>query len=163
MAEQYKRIETKLIHAGEPVPRINGAVCIPIFQSAMFEYAGETSYHDLKYIRLNNTPNHLALSAKLAALENAEAAVIAASGMGAISTALLAILSAGDHVLVSEEPFASGSLDDVLNQPGVWSMHLPDEAGTPTTLDVGEEGRYVRVQLAGHNPLSLAEVQVFGE
>ena len=34
---------------------------MPIFQSAMFEYAGESSYHDLKYIRLNNTPNHVAL------------------------------------------------------------------------------------------------------
>lgn len=100
MAKQYTRVETKLIHAGEPSPRISGAVSIPIFQSAMFEYAGESSYHDLKYIRLNNTPNHRALSEKLAALENAEAAVVTASGMGAISTALLAVLSAGDHVLV---------------------------------------------------------------
>ena len=65
-----------------------GAVSMPIFQSAMFEYAGETNYHDLKYIRLNNTPNHKALHAKLAALENAEAALVAASGMAAISTAL---------------------------------------------------------------------------
>jgi len=95
----YKRIETQLIHAGEPRPRIAGAVEMPIFQSAMFEYAGETSYHDLKYIRLNNTPNHLALHAKLAALEGAEAALVTASGMAAIATTLLTLLSAGDHVL----------------------------------------------------------------
>ena len=95
----YKRIETQLIHAGEPRPRIAGAVEMPIFQSAMFEYAGETSYHDLKYIRLNNTPNHLALHAKLAALEGAEAALVTASGMAAIATTLLTVLSAGDHVL----------------------------------------------------------------
>lgn len=98
----YKHIDTKLIHAGEPEPRIMGAVSMPIFQSAMFEYAGETGYHDIKYIRLNNTPNHIAVHQKLAALENAEAALVASSGMAAISTALLAVLSAGDHLLVQD-------------------------------------------------------------
>ena len=87
MSKNYKHIDTKLIHAGEPSPRVEGSVSIPIFQSAMFEYAGESDYHDLKYIRLNNTPNHDAVHAKLAALENAEAAVVTASGMAAISTA----------------------------------------------------------------------------
>lgn len=82
-------LETKLVHAGEPSPRILGAVVTPIFQSANFEYDGETSYHDLKYIRLNNTPTHVVLHNKLAATENAEAAVSTASGMAAISTALL--------------------------------------------------------------------------
>jgi cystathionine beta-lyase/cystathionine gamma-synthase len=102
MARHYKCIDTKLVHAGEPEPRILGAVAMPIFQSAMFEYAGETDYHDLKYIRLNNTPNHVALHEKLAALENAEAALVAASGMAAISTALLSVLSAGDHLLAQD-------------------------------------------------------------
>ncbi len=102
MAKSYKHIETKLIHAGEPEPRIMGAVSMPIFQSAMFEYTGETSYHDLKYIRLNNTPNHVALHQKLVALENAEAAIVTASGMAAISTALLSTLSSGDHLLAQE-------------------------------------------------------------
>jgi cystathionine beta-lyase/cystathionine gamma-synthase len=102
MARHYKCIDTKLVHAGEPEPRILGAVAMPIFQSAMFEYAGETDYHDLKYIRLNNTPNHVALHEKLAALENAEAALVAASGMAAISTALLTVLSAGDHLLAQD-------------------------------------------------------------
>jgi cystathionine beta-lyase/cystathionine gamma-synthase len=95
----FKRIETKLIHAGEPQPRIGGAVSMPIFQSAMFEYGGEGNYQDLKYIRLNNTPNHAAVHAKLAALENAEAALVTASGMAAISTALLALVPAGGHLL----------------------------------------------------------------
>jgi len=102
MIKSYKHLETKLIHAGEPDPLINGAVSMPIFQSAMFEYTGETSYHDLRYIRLNNTPNHVALHEKLAALENAEAALVTASGMAAISTSLLTILSSGDHLLAQE-------------------------------------------------------------
>jgi cystathionine beta-lyase/cystathionine gamma-synthase len=100
MARTYC-IDTQLIHAGED-PRVLGAVTTPVFQSAMFEYAGETDYHDLKYIRLNNTPNHAALHAKLAALEGAEAALVAASGMGAISAALLGMLRAGDHLLAQD-------------------------------------------------------------
>ena len=95
-------IDTKLIHAGEPNPLIQGAVSIPIFQSSTFEFFGQDSYHDLRYIRLNNTPNHLALHEKLAALENGEAAVVNGSGMAAISTTLLTLLSSGDHLLAQD-------------------------------------------------------------
>ncbi|MGZ6175782.1 MAG: trans-sulfuration enzyme family protein [Candidatus Binataceae bacterium] len=94
-----RAIDTKLIHAGEPEPRIGGAVAMPIFQSATFAYRGEQNYHDLRYIRLSNTPNHDVLHRKLAALENAEAALVAGSGMAAISTTLLALLGAGDRLL----------------------------------------------------------------
>jgi cystathionine beta-lyase/cystathionine gamma-synthase len=106
----FKHLETKVVRAGSPLPRINGAVVTPIFQSAMFEYAGETSYHDLKYIRLNNTPTHNALHAKLAAMENGEAALAAASGMAAISTTLLTVLAPGDHLL-AQDCLYGGTLD----------------------------------------------------
>jgi cystathionine beta-lyase/cystathionine gamma-synthase len=102
MQKKKDRIETKLIHAGELEPRVLGAVSMPIFQSAMYEYSRAASYHDIPYIRLNNTPNHIVLHKKLAALENAEAAIVTASGMAAISTALLAVLSSGDHLLAQE-------------------------------------------------------------
>src|SRR5579859_6035565 len=97
-----KGIDTQLIHAGEPRPRLEGAVSMPIFQSSTFEYHGEGNYHEVRYIRLNNTPNHVALQHKLAALENAEAALVAGSGMAAISASLLAFLSAGDHIIAQE-------------------------------------------------------------
>ena len=100
MQKSNRKIDTALIHAGEPSPRIEGAVSMPIFQSANFEYTGEVSYHDLKYIRLNNTPNHQALHQKLSELENAEAALVTGSGMAAITTALLTVLKAGDHILM---------------------------------------------------------------
>src|SRR5580704_8028616 len=96
------KIETKLIHAGDPHPRFAGAVTVPIFQSATFEYTGQARYEDLKYIRLNNTPNHAALGKLLSSLEGAEAAVVAASGMAAISSTLLTVLKAGDHLLAQE-------------------------------------------------------------
>jgi cystathionine beta-lyase/cystathionine gamma-synthase len=96
------RVETKLIHAGEPRPRPERAVAMPIYQSSTFEYTGASDYHDVQYIRLNNTPNHVALHAKLAALEGTEQALVAASGMAAISSTLLSLLSAGDHVLAHD-------------------------------------------------------------
>jgi cystathionine beta-lyase/cystathionine gamma-synthase len=102
MGKVYNHLETRLIHAGEPDPPIEGAVSMPIFQSSTFEYTGAASYHNLKYIRLNNTPNHIALHKKLAALEGGEAAVVTASGMAVISTTLLALLSSGDHMLAQD-------------------------------------------------------------
>ncbi len=102
MRKKFQKIETKLIHAGEPDPRIQGAVSMPIFQTAMFEYAGEEGYHAIRYIRLNNTPNHLVLHQKLAELENAEAALVTSSGMAAITSALLTFLSSGDHLLAQD-------------------------------------------------------------
>jgi cystathionine beta-lyase/cystathionine gamma-synthase len=99
MSQSFKHLETQLVHAGEPMPRIAGAVEMPIFQSATYEYAGEGSYDDVRYLRCNNTPSQLALHAKLAVLEGSEDALVTASGMAAISGTLLGLLSAGDHVL----------------------------------------------------------------
>ena len=108
------RVETKLVHAGEPRPRHERAVTMPIYQSSTFEYAGATDYHDIQYIRLNNTPNHVALHAKIAALEGTEQALVAASGMAAISSTLLSLLSAGDHVLAHDGLY--GGTFDLLTQ-----------------------------------------------
>ena len=102
MNPAMKSLDSKLIHAGEPRPRVAGAVSLPVFQSSTFEYGGESSYHDVRYIRLNNTPNHKALNDKLRQLENADAAMVTASGMAAISTALLTVLESGGHLLVQE-------------------------------------------------------------
>lgn len=99
MTKDTHKLATKVIHAGEPTPRIDGSVIMPIFQSAMFEYQGGEGYHDIRYLRLNNTPNHVVIHNKLAALEQGEAAIVTASGMAAISTALLAVMQAGDHLL----------------------------------------------------------------
>lgn len=135
------RIETKLIHAGEPEPRIEGAVVMPIFQSTLYEGLSGVGYHDIHYIRLNNTPNHTVLNAKLAALENAEAALVTASGMAAISTSLLTVLSAGDHLLAQSSLYG-GTHDFITHDlpsfgisydfidaddPGSWARHLRKE------------------------------------
>jgi cystathionine beta-lyase/cystathionine gamma-synthase len=121
MAAQYKHLDTKLVHSGEPDPRIGDAVAMPIFQTAMYVYKGEKTYNDVKYIRLNNTPNHIALSEKLAALENAEAAMVSASGMATISTTLLTVLSSGDHLL-AQNCLYGGTHDLVTKDLGAYGI-----------------------------------------
>lgn len=102
MVKAEQALETQLIHAGEPSPRIEGAVSMPIFQSSTYAYGGEGSYHDIRYIRLNNTPNHQALHAKLAAIESAEAALVMASGMAAVATTLLTVIGAGERLMAQD-------------------------------------------------------------
>jgi len=65
------------------------------------------------------------------------------------------------YVFVAEHPFTSTVPSELINA-GVWHYHVPGQAGRPTVVPVGHEGRYVRVQLAGTNDLHLAEVQVYG-
>ena len=92
-------MQTRAVHAGEPAPRVEGALVLPVFQSSTYETTGDSGYHDLPYLRLNNSPNHLALHRKLADLEGAEEALVTSSGMAAIFTALLSVLDSGDHLL----------------------------------------------------------------
>src|SRR6266508_304641 len=66
------------------------------------------------------------------------------------------------YVLVSDNPFSSTDLTMTINQAGVSSYYTAGPAGLLTEIGVGRSGRYVRVQLAGDNYLSLAEVEVMG-
>ncbi len=91
-------IATLLVHAGQSDHRVGGAVVMPIFQSALWNLE-ESGYEGLRYPRYSNLPNHEALAETLARLEGAERAVVTASGMAAISTALLSVLRPGDHLL----------------------------------------------------------------
>jgi len=129
------RIETQLIHAGEPDPRIAGAVAMPVFQSSTFEHHAEDGggYHAVRYIRLNNTPNHLALHAKLSAIEGGEAAIVASSGMAAISTALLSLLGAGDHLIVQQGVY--GGTHDLVTKdlPRLGIEHTFIDAADPAS------------------------------
>jgi hypothetical protein len=67
------------------------------------------------------------------------------------------------YVLVADEPFESEVLAETLEQPGVTAFFEASTAGTPTTIQAsGLAGRFIRVQLTGTAPLSLAEVEIFG-
>ena len=99
MEQHLTSLATAALHAGEPRPRPYGSLNVPIFQSSVFEYAGETD-KPLRYPRYGNTPNHEVLAAKLAALEGGEDALVAATGMAAITAAILAALGRGGRLLV---------------------------------------------------------------
>ncbi len=147
MASKKHRIDTRLIHAGEPETRICGAVSLPIFQSSTFEYAGQSSYDELKYIRMNNTPNHEVLHKKLAALENAEAALVTASGMAAISTTLLALFAPGEHILV-QNCLYGGTQDLIVSDLAPLGFQFDfidanDPASWPDKLRPNTRGLYV--------------------
>lgn len=136
MTEQKNMsFDTKLIHAGEPNPKVEGAVSIPIFQSSTFEYAGQKDYNELKYIRLNNTPNHVALHEKLSALEGAEKALVTSSGMSAITTTLLTFLKSGDHLLAHNTLYG-GTADYVKHDLPKYGIEVDFfDAGNPGDWD----------------------------
>ena len=66
------------------------------------------------------------------------------------------------YVFVSDTPFSSKTLSTTKTQSGVSSFYFAGQASTTTLVDVNRSGRYVRVQLEGTNPLSLAEVEIIG-
>ncbi|MEE9345623.1 MAG: discoidin domain-containing protein [Methylococcales bacterium] len=66
------------------------------------------------------------------------------------------------HVLISDTPFVSTGLAATQNQAGVIDLSHPGLAGGMAAFTVNQTGRYVRIQLAGTNVLTLAEVEVIG-
>ncbi|MDO1500387.1 PLP-dependent aspartate aminotransferase family protein [Winogradskyella maritima] len=90
-------LNTICTHVGEiKDEQFKGAVS-PMYLSSSYEFLDV----DVKrYPRYFNTPNQEHLSKKIAALENAESAMIFGSGMAAISHMFLAFLQSGDHLVV---------------------------------------------------------------
>lgn len=107
-------METVVVHGGERRPGPDGSVVFPIYQATVYTVEPGTGYHDMKYLRLNSTPSQAYLHDKLAAVEGAQAAVATASGMAAVTTALLSLLRAGDHVLAGDCLY--GGTHDFLTQ-----------------------------------------------
>ena len=67
------------------------------------------------------------------------------------------------YVFASNSPFTSTDPTTTAGQSGVRSYQQSTAVGTDQSIPIGITARYIRVQLVGNsNPLSLAEVQVFG-
>lgn len=92
-------INTTCVHVGEVKDeQFKGAVS-PIYMSTSYAFDNV----DVKrYPRYYNTPNQEMLCKKIAAIENTEDALIFSSGMAAISSAMLAFLKRGDHVVIQQ-------------------------------------------------------------
>jgi cystathionine beta-lyase/cystathionine gamma-synthase len=91
---------TVCIHNGEIKDTQFGGAVSPIFMASSYAYL-DTEV--VRYPRMFNTPNQEVIANKVAALEHAEAGLPFASGMAAISTTLLALLNAGDHIVFQSE------------------------------------------------------------
>jgi cystathionine gamma-synthase len=109
-----EHFSTKAVHAGEAKRKLDGALTTPIVQTSTYTFANTAEILDFmqqkadgepdprhEYGRYSN-PTQRVAEHKLASLEGGEEALLFASGMNAITTTILALLSAGDHlVLVS--------------------------------------------------------------
>lgn len=89
-------IETQCVHQGNLPDSSSGGITSPIFVSSAYDY---TEQAEVLYPRYFNTPNQKGVASKIAALEGGQAGMVFSSGMAAISTAILAFLESGDHVV----------------------------------------------------------------
>lgn len=108
------RIYTTAVHAGDNPPAHQGAISVPIYNAAVFAFPDAeqgAAIHEGEqpgyfYGRISN-PTQDALESALCELEGGAAALALASGMAAISTTLLTLLKAGDHIVAPESLYAT--------------------------------------------------------
>ncbi len=97
--------QTKSLHLGQEPDPLTGSVTPPIYQSTAFaQLEGQLATDGYTYSRFSN-PTRTALETALAGLENGTRAFAFASGMGAISLAVLTLLKAGDHIVVGDDVY----------------------------------------------------------
>lgn len=94
---------TDAIHGGQEPDPATGAVTVPIYQTSTFVQEALGKHKGFEYARTSN-PTRLALEKNIAVLEQGNAGFAFASGMAAITSAVL-LLQAGDHVIVTDNVY----------------------------------------------------------
>ena len=136
------KLDTMSVHAGEGADPITGALRQPINMSTTFKLPGfgiklfdalfmDSPKPPFAYTRWSN-PTLRSLEERLMALEGAEAAVVTASGMAAVSALILTLLSSGDHLIASEVCYA-GSIE-------LFGLHLPRFGIEVSLVDTSDPG-----------------------
>jgi cystathionine beta-lyase/cystathionine gamma-synthase len=97
------RFSTVCIHAGQEPDPSTGAIITPIYQTSTYVQEALGKHKGYEYARTQN-PTRSALEANLAAIENGRAAFAFASGMAATG-AVMTLLKAGDHVVVTDNTY----------------------------------------------------------
>jgi O-acetylhomoserine (thiol)-lyase len=128
------KFATNALHAGHDVTKNAGTRAVPIYQTTSYVFNNSDHAANLFglaeagfiYTRLNNPTNDI-LEQRLAKLEGGIGAVVTASGTAAISTALLILLKAGDHIVASNSLY--GGTYNLLN------VTLPRLGITTTFVD----------------------------
>jgi len=114
------QFSTQALHAGHQVNQTASSRAVPIYQTSSYVFenadhaagAFNLSIPAYIYTRLNNPTNDI-LEQRLATLEGGIGAVVTASGASAISTTLLTLLKAGDHLVASNSLY--GGTYNLLN------------------------------------------------
>ena len=138
-----QKFATKALHAGHDTKLTGGTRAVPIYQTSSYVFddsddaAGRfnLSVPGFIYTRLNNPTNDI-LEQRLAALEGGIAAVATASGTAAISTTLLTLLRAGDHIVASSSLY--GGTYNLLN------VTLPRHGITTTFVDPSDPENFAK-------------------
>lgn len=158
--------DTQLIHGGrEPGPA--GATTVPIVQSSAFAYATAEELEDVfrgrragqLYTRLGN-PTTETLERRLALLDGGEAAIATASGMAAITTAVLTILRAGDEILSSSSIFGGtfSLFRDTLRNYGITARFVDPIDLPALSAAVNERTRLIFVETIGNPKLDVPDI-----
>lgn len=107
-----KRFSTKSVHGGEDRHKAYDSITTPITQTSTFVFSHTDDikkYTSKELIRFEygryGNPTQRAAEKKLAELENAEDALLFSSGMSAITTTFLALMSIGDHLLLTDDAY----------------------------------------------------------
>ena len=138
-----QKFATKALHAGHDVQANGGTRAVPIYQSTAYVFNNSDHAANLFalaepgniYTRINN-PTNAVLEERLAALEGGIAAVVTASGTSAISTTLLTLLKAGDHIVASSSLY--GGTYNLL------SVTLPRHGVTTTFVDPSDPENFAK-------------------
>ena len=107
MKKHQRRAETEAVRGGIDLRKKNGPLATPIYQTSTFEVTDmeeqlRATSTDRFYTRYGN-PTHTVAEKAIAELEGADAALLFASGMSAITTTILSLVKAGDHIVAQRD------------------------------------------------------------
>jgi cystathionine gamma-lyase/cystathionine beta-lyase/cystathionine gamma-lyase/homocysteine desulfhydrase len=157
------KFSTKAIHAGQEPDPTTGAVSVPIYQTSTYAQEGIGKHKGFEYARTQN-PTRLALEHNLAALENGRACFAFASGMAA-TNAVMTLLQAGDHVIVSDNTYGGTFrlFDKVLRKYGLEFSYV--DAREPQAVEdaARAETRMVFIETPTNPVMSLVDIQAVSE
>src|SRR5258707_8821996 len=106
--KQHKfRPETESVRGAGDLEKRNAPMAQPIYQTSTFQVTDSDEQlratgSDMFYTRYGN-PTHTAVESAIAELEGADAALLFASGMGAITTSILSLVKTGDHIVAQRD------------------------------------------------------------
>ncbi|WP_299136490.1 O-acetylhomoserine aminocarboxypropyltransferase/cysteine synthase family protein [uncultured Tenacibaculum sp.] len=163
-----QKFATNALHAGHDVKQTGGTRAVPIYQTTSYVFndsdhaANLFSLKELGFIytRLNNPTNQI-LQDRLAAIEGGTGAVVFASGTAAISTGLLTLLKAGDHIVASSSLYGGtyNLLSVTLPRLGITTTFV--DASNPENFEkaVQENTRAFFVESLGNPKLDVLDLR----